>query len=347
MLHWSKPSFVSPSDVAPHPKSILMVSFRQFDDCPVFVVPVTLNGNVDAEYFYCRICKKWLCIRSSSGNLYKHLRRKHPDMIPDDGEEKSFSTEEIIAAAKRFILLNGLPFSLVDDPNFKILCPYLERHQLSHYATTLSSLIQENLRGYLQAAIMIYLSVDEWTSISNQPFLGINAYCLFNDSYEVFTLDHKMLINEHNPAEIIAYEIYQTIQDYGIEEQYQGFVSDTTPLMPATNECLRQAIESTWHPCFCHIINLFLNHAVSAAESLIKPMFQVQKYVARSHAFHNYLESTDSSCKSLPSYTPTRWYSLYRMMKNFIGLELYIFYEDKVFSKIPIVSPHYRPQIFL
>ena len=180
MLHWQSACDVSPEDIGAHPLGIQMYSFRKYDDSALFVVPVDEQGKVHTDYFFCRICRKWLNISTSSTNIVKHINRKHPELT--DEARRDITDSEKIAAAKRFILLNCLPFSLVDDKDFKILCPNLERHALSNYATELAEFLIENIKNYIQNSISTVLVIDEWSSISSQPYLGITAHCLFNDT---------------------------------------------------------------------------------------------------------------------------------------------------------------------
>ena len=317
MLHWSTPCQVSPEDVLPHPKQIRMLSFRQFDDNPLFIVPIDEKGVVQRDFFYCRICRKWLSISTSTGNINKHIIRKHPDLV----QHSTPNDEERISAAKRLILLNCLPFSLCDDPDFRILCPGIERHSLSNYASHLSEFIISEIKEYMQNAIAVILSIDEWSSQTNQPYLGIVAHCLFENTYENFTLDHIVLKNKHNPSEIVAYTIAEAIEEFSIQESYIGFVSDTTAKMPAANAILNTMIDSNWYPCYCHIFDLLLNRLLEYADPQLKLMFTIQKKIGNSHAFHNFLKSANASYSSIPTFSKTRWFSIYHTMRNFIELK--------------------------
>ena len=320
MLHWSHPCQVSAADVHPHPRQIHMISFRQFDDNPLFVVPVDDNGNVHRDYFYCRICCKWLSISTSTGNINKHIYRKHPELVT---RVEPFDPQKI-AAAKRLILLNCLPFSICDDPNFRMLCPGLERHSLSNYASELSDFIIDQIKNYIKNAVSVVLAIDEWSSQNNQPYLGIVAHCLFTNTYESFTIDQLVLRNKHNPAEIIAHTIANVIQEYDIAETYKGFISDTTVKMPAANQILNQTIGSNWYPCYCHIFDLLINKILDDANPLLKSMFLIQKKIGNTHAFHNYLILSNAKYSSIPSFSKTRWFSIYFTMRNFIELKEYI-----------------------
>ena len=113
-----------------------------------------------------------------------------------------------------FVVISGSRFHIVDTKDFKILCPSLERHALSQYATELADFIVEQIKGCITKSIQIVLVIDEWSSITNQPFLGVVAHCLFDQTYETFTIDHKLLSNKHNPSEIIAYTLTDIIQKF-------------------------------------------------------------------------------------------------------------------------------------
>ena len=264
MLHWRRASDVEVADVHPHPLNIIMVSFRMFDECPYFITPVDDQGHVQTQYFYCRLCRKWINISTNSGNLYKHVSRLHPSILTGPDIEPPDPVK--IAAAKKFFLLNSLPFKLADDPNFKILCPHFpSRKELSSYASELSETILENVYAYLQGSTRIFLAIDEWTSAANTQYLGVECHALFPDSYEVICIEHKPIYSVHSSAELLAGLIFDLIKEYNITEQYAGFVSDTTAKMPAANAALNQGIESAWFPCFCHICDLILLDTIEAS----------------------------------------------------------------------------------
>ena len=323
-MHWVHSCDVDPADVGPHPTGMSMISFRKYDDCPLFVVPVGIDGSVNSSYFYCRLCRKWLNISTTQSNFTKHVTRKHPNLLKAQEQEIELTDDEKRAYGKRFILLNALPFSLVEDPDFRMLCPGLTRKGMSEYAHELSNFLSENLVSYLDSAVKVVLSIDEWSSIANQPYLGIEAHVLFDDHYEVLCIDHKVLINQHNTADILAMCVFETIEEFGLESKYIGFVSDTTPLMPATNAALCQYIESQWFPCFCHIMDLLLQTIVESAYPTIEQMFVHQKTLGHSTVFHNYLIEHEAPVTTLPSYTPTRWFSIFELMDHYVKLKTFI-----------------------
>ena len=191
MYHWKTSCSVSKEDVKPHPRGLQIISFRQFENVPLFIVPVLFNGDVNTDYFFCRLCNKWLNISSTTGNFFKHIKSMHPDMLNhDEGDSADEpSDEQKIAAAKRLFLLNALPFSLCDNKDFKLLCPFLERHQLSQYASELSTNIRAYIKEQMMKAEAITLVIDEWL-IQKDVWIEIVKYLINH-----FKSEHAYEIN--------------------------------------------------------------------------------------------------------------------------------------------------------
>ena len=56
----------------------------------------------------------------------------------------------------------------------------------------------------------------------------------------------------------------------------------------------------------------------------LKLMFIIQKKIDNTHAFHNFLVSSNTKYISIPTYTKTRWFSIYFTTRNFLELKEYI-----------------------
>ena len=99
-----------------------------------------------------------------------------------------------------------------------------------------------------------------------------------------------------------------------------GLVTDTTNLMPAVADILKVK----WGRCYCHVMNLLVQDFLEACNNKLEYLFQIQRTLGSSVVFHNYLVSQKSTITSLPSITSTRWYSIFKLMMNFVILQPHI-----------------------
>ena len=322
-IHFSKQSNIQPDAVGNHPKDVIIESLATIPNYEYIVMPLTKNISnetiLEEKYFFCFKCRKWLKASGTFGNIKSHLRGVHHEMI-SQSSIKELSPIQKALHAKRFILLNGLPFSLIESPDIQALAPEAgSRKKISIQCTSVAEDVRREIKNrYINGTNGHWLIIDEWTDKTMQKFLGVHASILTNTcDYECVCLAHQPLSEIHCDTPYISGVINEICNVLLPASKTLGIVSDTTNLMPAIASCLK--VE--WAPCYCHVMNLLLQDFVDACTPKLQCMLQIQRSLGSSQVFHNYLVQQNAKITSLPSYTITRWYSLFKLMKNFLALK--------------------------
>lgn len=110
-------------------------------------LPILRMKNIDkpGDCFYCTRCKKMLRISGKATNIWRHAQREDPSLVilnedKDNKDEKLYL--RITTQLKLFILLNGYPFSAIEDPDLNQICNLLSRKKLTDEAVYLAEKIK-------------------------------------------------------------------------------------------------------------------------------------------------------------------------------------------------------------
>lgn len=71
------------------------------------------------------------------------------------------------------------------------------------------------------------------------------------------------------------------------------------------------------HGCICHILNLLLGDLHEIFHEKLDNLSFLQSKIKNSNSFVRLCEKTNNSTKKVPSFTPTRWYSLFQTINCF------------------------------
>ena len=322
--HFDILSNINRNDVVQHPAYNTIHNLychRSYTSIHICSV-IDQDGNEQRDYtfFYCSQCQKWLKMSNTVGNVQSHIKALHPNLLPIP-DSPSLTPKEVIRNAQKFILLNGLPFSYVEDKYFSALCPGIgSRKKISILCEQKAKIVKEEIKRQLRSASNIWLTFDEWTDPQMQSYLGITVLCMIGNNYLSFCISHKPLITQEKESGFLASVINEALDFYSIEGKVNGCVTDNASVMKAT----ARALNIPWHPCFCHLINLIVGDFINAAHANIDYLSTLQKTLCASTKWISYLQSCKSPLLSLPSYTVTRWYSIYNLLKNAITLQPFI-----------------------
>lgn len=139
-------------------------------------------------------------------------------------------------------------------------------------------------------------------------------------------------------AEYIAIVLGEIFDDYSIMNKIKGFVTDSAPVMIAAAQKFGEGIK--WIPCFCHIMNNLMGKFISASEAKLSYLFKLQRSLGISCLFHNYVtQEPNIRVSSLPCYTYTRWYSMFKLLRNTLILK------DKIVEFIPLYNEKHPQNI--
>lgn len=341
--HFQRDSDLDVREVLIHPNpNVTVFGLKCYDKADCIVVPIVdVNDTsvLNLEYYYCTICKgKWKKIAGTIGNINHHLKAKHANLaaLPADTQ---LSAADRIKLGKKFVLLNGLPFSLIEDEYFGKLCPGIgKRKALSDSCSTIAAQIRNAIKVRLTAAINIWVTFDEWSDAATQEYLGVHAFALFNDSVKHYCIALQPLVVLNLDAAYISIVLSEIFDDYNILAKIKGFVTDSAPVMIATAHNFGDGIK--WIPCFCHIMNNLMGKFITASEAKLSYLFKLQRSLGSSCLFHNFVvQDSTIRVSSLPSYTYTRWYSMFKLLRNTLILK------DKIVEFIPLYNEKHPQNI--
>ena len=324
LKHFSKKSYIDSSQVNCHPKQIIIEGFLTIPNYDYVLIPL-IKENEDIKthdsHFFCFKCKKWMKISNTFGNIKAHLKNVHHEF--NEIGNKGLTELQKAVIARKMILLNGLPFSIAESPEMKALSPLVgSRKSISIQCSFIAEEVRRLIkRKFTNSQEGHWIVVDEWTDKGNQRYLGIHAFILDNSfELEHIFLAHQTLSAIHCDAPYIACIIKEISSNMLINSPILGLVTDTTNLMPAVADILKVK----WGRCYCHVMNLLVQDFLEACNNKLEYLFQIQRTLGSSVVFHNYLVSQKSTITSLPSITSTRWYSIFKLMMNFVILQPHI-----------------------
>jgi hypothetical protein len=187
------------------------------------------------------------------------------------------------------------------------------------------------VRKLVQEAQYIAISFDGWTDRNKCSYLGVRGYLISdNDDYWSVCLEH--FPNPGASADALA-DIVTRILTHKYKDVMQKIhyaVTDNCSTMISTVDKLKLVRI----PCFCHVINLMVGDILEVID--ISPLISFASAAARSAKFSEML--SNAQYKSLPTYSRTRWYSLYKLVRNSLAdkeeIEKFISTERKAGRKV-------------
>jgi hypothetical protein len=286
-----------------------------------FLFIAVCNGFAESKHYFCDLCNQWFSLANSTGNCMKHIRRKHSQYVVDAHEAASSPHPQNENTREDVLLLLlelDLPFRTVESPRFrKMTNTRFSSAAISELSKPIHQRVVSQISADLAEQTHCTLAFDEWTDGSMRRYLGITAHTYGNRGYKQFCLDH-FPIAEQATSETLAAIVSDEIAQYKLEGKVQFLISDTTNVMPRTAANLR--IE--WVPCLAHILNLMLADVTTAVKPAIQPILAVVAPISLSTRWPKLLKHAQYA--TLPSYTPTRWYSLWKLVRNAVTLREHI-----------------------
>lgn len=315
-----------PATIVPHPKQFPIDHWRQHRQWSFLFVPYDVEDKSDGEHlFFCDACSppKWLKSSGGTGNLVHHVEHSHRPLYTQKLSHE-LGTRQGKIPITNFQLLaltleQNLPFSFADSPRLRAVADIpCDRKGLSEFTETIHGRLKARLRDDFQGVREFALVLDEWSDAKQRQFVGIKVHYCYRSEYRAACIGHVPLSDAPADAAHLAEATLQTLQWYVIDERVRFLVSDTATVMPATARLLKKG----WSPCWAHIFNLMLKQIVIAVKKeCVSPISKVARLVAvstkwRKLVYHN----QRFRLSSIGSYSETRWYSLWKLLKNALAL---------------------------
>jgi len=169
--HWIKDlRILPPSDYQNGiPNEIIIIDwFIQKEDESTWL-SIGENGKINSSHFFCSKCKKWKFLNASIANSKRHIDNHKKKDHPNIGESLSkhyqgithMDSESInkyiMKQIKCFVLLNGYPFSTIEDAFLKTICSNLpSREQFSKEVESISNMVEEKLeKAYYRCSSLL------------------------------------------------------------------------------------------------------------------------------------------------------------------------------------------------
>ena len=334
---------LTPSNFPAPPKGMIIANWARFSKDPNIWIPFNEQDYSDKRYFYCSLCEKWLVYGDTISNINRHIKghnttirdseanSQDPDFIEKVTQNNSSNAQNIT----KFILLNGLPFQLIEDCHLKEISSSLRnRKSLSNYCKITSQKIIDLITKELTLFDLICISIDEWKDKLKRPYLGVTAQAVSNTRLSYFTLGMKPLIGEKIDGELIANTLHQVLDQYNIEGKIIGCVSDS-----GSNMILGlRSFPFQRLPCTCHLFNNLMKVFIKSHWKCFQEIINIQLECSSSK-FTAFCINVGSELKSVPSYCAVRWYSMCRVIEGLSRLKHHII-EYRTKYNLIAVPPH-------
>jgi hypothetical protein len=227
--------------------------------------------------------KSYVNTNSSTGNMWKHIKKVHPEKITTlyatktsaDHEPRGFIFNPAIFRKKlvKWVALDDQPFIAVEQKSFLEMIasidPALEIRSADTIRRDLMQLFdaeKQRVRKLLQETPgRISFAIDAWTSPNNHGFLGITAHWIDHDwAIRSLLLNLVPLSGSHSGANMCA-EFVATCQDFGVLTKLRAITTDSasnnnTFAKALGTFCQQQNVNfdagSHHIRCIAHVINL-------------------------------------------------------------------------------------------
>jgi hypothetical protein len=234
-------------------------------------------------------------LKSSTGNLWTHLRSHHSALVDELKDEKAAKAkgvaalgfkivpmisdqEKITRQIAKWIALSLRPVHLVRDAEFRVLLTMLNpMYQLpqttapfKNRIVDLKNSIRGKIRAIVQGASANALTVDEWTSNANSKFMAITCHTIDSEwTMHSFTLAVSEML-DRSFANVLAAMIKRVAKEYGIKDNLISITTDGASDIGKACEILQESKRDLglsgaplfhyW--CACHRLNLALGDAI-------------------------------------------------------------------------------------
>jgi hypothetical protein len=286
-----------------------------------FIFIATIQGQQLRDQFFCDKCQAWRGMKDSVGNMHRHLQSRHAQEWADatiPNSESRISKERIISPEERKIQVTQYivhcceAFRKVEEMPFREMFGVsMTRKDVKNRVMTMRNDLMMKIIRILRLAPHIAISLDEWTDSKSDKYLGVRGYTVVERKYMNLCLEHICLTGNQSCAVELGLLLERILgTKYHVEQKVQYAVTDNASVMIATIE----AINLNRMPCFCHVLNLMLADLLK--NIYINELLDFLSAFSKSSRFTSFLQSAKAKYPTIPTYTPTRWFSLHKTIRN-------------------------------
>ncbi|KAL6623219.1 hypothetical protein ACP70R_033098 [Stipagrostis hirtigluma subsp. patula] len=262
-------------------------------------------------------------------------------LSPDTAALKKWKFNEKVSrkALARFVVLQELPFSLVDHEPFRTFCSTLNPWFEMVSRTTIKEDIvgsYEEQRLALREIIhnsdsRVSLTADFWTSVQNMGYLCITCHFIDNDwKLQKRIIAFRLVASPHDGLTMFN-ALLKSLQDWHLEHKLFSITLDNATnndkmieflktnfvqrgLIPCKGDLLHRR-------CAAHVLNLIVQDGFktmgSATSSIRESVKYIRSSVPRKERFEEIIVQVGTSAEKRPSLdVPTRWNSTYLMLES-------------------------------
>ena len=283
----------SPHDYLDYPKENHpeIISWKRHIIYTDVWLAICANDIILKDYFYCTSCNKWMTYRGNGYFIERHtsthqLLEKNDSNSSQEAEKDLPQTSILFNVKKNlksYLILSGAPFSHIEDPYLKLICPNLpSRQQFVKEIEEISSKTQIAIKKELESLSNICIAFDEWEDSSRRRYLGITAVGTSNIRVSTYTLALVPLLETSVNASYISQCVIQTFEKYDILNKVRVVVTDSASVMIAASNFL----SCDRLPCICHIFNLLIGAFLKAESSILETLTFYQNEFSTSKFLH-------------------------------------------------------------
>ena len=201
------------------------------------LLPIVHNSEFNQDRMglklaYCQSCGKFINAVTTT-NIETHLNTQ-THLRQGVSQRPTMTNKELADMLILFVLYEGIAFSKIESVTLDPLRANLKsRKELSRLTTVYANLVREELAAILRTAPILTVCADEWTSRSQDRYLGLTVSGLFQNSTEVkhYTLDHIPVLLLSYRATSVRADLVRVLQDYGITASVNHVISDQTSVL--------------------------------------------------------------------------------------------------------------------
>lgn len=287
-------------------------------------------------------CSKTYQISASHKVLRGHIMKEHKNK--EFMTTFTFSNDPVIDAIYKFVILERLPYSIVESQGFRYLlhkCAPIKsfptRQEISNGINAKRGDIQQMIKEQLKSVQSIGLTFDIWSTRGRTHGYGcvVAHFVDSNHRLRAVPLEFAHIPYPHNGPTICDF-LTDIIVSYGIQKKVVGITTDNASENPAAVAMLRQNLEldknfSTgflYFRCVAHVINLAVKESLKSLKGQVsdirKIVYTIRNSTKRSEMFELIQKELlpdhgDSKWKGvlrLVEDVDTRWNSVYSMLER-------------------------------